>query len=325
MLFPTVRMQRYRQSPQIRQLMAETHLEKADLIMPVFINENLKDKLAIKEIPDNYQHSSESLIPYLESLVEKGLSSILLFGIPQEKDSLGTQAYNPKGIIQKSISRIKKEFPKLVVIADCCLCEYTSHGQCGVLKEGRLDNDKTVELLQKVALSYAEAGVDIIAPSGMMDGMIAEIRKSLDQSEFTMTSLLSYAVKYASSFYGPFRIAAGSKDTFRGDRMHHQLAPSQKREALREALLDVEEGADYLMVKPSLPYLDIVRTIKEKTLLPLSIYHVSGEYAMLKKAAKDGIVEEFEAFQEIFLSMKRAGADFIINYYTEEMLKRLGN
>jgi porphobilinogen synthase len=219
---------------------------------------------------------------------------------------------------------IKKEFPELILIADCCLCEYTSHGQCGVLTDDKkLDNDHTLQLLQKIAISYAEAGVDMIAPSGMIDGMVQAIRRALDNKQFIFVSILSYAVKFASQFYGPFREAAGSKDTFRGDRKHHQLAPSQKREALREALLDVQEGADFLMVKPGLPYLDIIQTLRQETLLPIVAYQVSGEYALLKLAAEQGLLDELEAFKETLMSLRRAGADLIISYYADEIVKHL--
>jgi porphobilinogen synthase len=319
MKFPTVRMQRYRQSPAMRKWVAESFLQKKDFIVPLFVSEILKEKQAVVSMPNVYQHSLDSLLQEVERLVNLGISSVMLFGIPEHKDAGGSSSYDEKGIIQQSIALIKKEFPQVIVMADCCLCEYTSHGHCGIMHQGKLKNDETLATLQKVALSYALSGADVIAPSGMMDGMVSSIRHVLDENDFEMTAIMSYAVKYASSFYSPFREAAGSGDVFQGNRKHHQMAPSQSREALREALLDVEEGADYLMVKPGLPYLDIVKLVKEKTLHPLAVYHTSGEYAMVKAAAKAGVLDEKAAFIEIYLGMKRAGADWILSYYADEM------
>ena len=324
MPFPVTRMLRYRQSQPFRNILAETSLSKSDLIFPLFINETLKDKQAIQKMPGIFQQSPTSLLSEVERIVKLGLESVILFGIPAQKDEMATSAYISGGVIQKSIAVIKKEFPQLIVIADCCLCEYTSHGHCGVIENDRLDNDKTLKLLQKVAISYAENGADIIAPSGMMDGMIQAIRRALDNHQFPMTSIMSYAVKFASQFYGPFREAAGSDDCFKGDRKHHQLAFTQKRESLREALLDVEEGADYLLIKPGLPYLDIIQTVRERTLLPIVAYQVSGEYAILKVAAQQGLLNELEAFRETLISLKRAGSDLIITYYADEIVQHLG-
>lgn len=323
MSYPDLRMLRYRQNPQIRNMLAETRLNKSDFIYPIFIHEGLKEKKVIEKMPGIFQHSPSSLLEEVERVANLGVGSVILFGIPTKKDELGSGAYASDGVIQKAISAIKKAFPQMVVIADCCVCEYTSHGHCGIMKDGCLDNDKTLFLLEKIALSYADRGVDIIAPSGMIDGMIQAIRRALDQKNYTMIPLMSYAAKYASQFYGPFREAGGAQDSFTGDRKHHQMQPSQKREALREALLDVDESADYLMVKPGLPYLDILQTLREKTLLPIVVYQVSGEYAMLKCAASNGLIDEHEAFKETLTCLKRAGADLIITYYADKIVESL--
>lgn len=323
MSYPDLRMLRYRRTPQIRKLLAETRLNKSDFIYPIFVNEDLKEKKIIAKMPGIFQHCPSTLLREVERVADLGVEAVILFGIPKEKDEVGSSAYDHNGIIQKSISQIKRAFPEMVVIADCCLCEYTSHGHCGIMEGGHLDNDKTLSLLQKMALSYAESGVDIIAPSGMMDGMVQAIRHSLDRNNYTMIPIMSYAVKFASQFYGPFREAGGSADSFLGDRKHHQIQPSQKREALREAFLDIEESADYLMVKPGLPYLDIVHTLREKTLLPIVVYQVSGEYSILKFAASNGLVNEKEAFKESLTCLKRAGADLIISYYADKIMECL--
>lgn len=323
MPYPNSRMLRYRQTPQIRNLLEETRLNKSDFIYPIFVHEGLKQKKAIEKMPGIFQHSPSTLLKEIERVANLGVKSVILFGIPTEKDEMGSSAYDDNGIVQKSISEIKKAFPNMIVIADCCLCEYTSHGHCGVMKDKRLDNDETLLLLQKIAISYAARGVDIIAPSGMMDGMVQAIRQSLDHNNHNMISIMSYAVKYASQFYGPFREACGSEDCFKDDRKHHQIQPSQKREAFNEALLDIHESADYLMVKPGLPYLDIIQTLREKTLLPVVAYQVSGEYSMLKYAGNIGLVNEKEAFTESLICLKRAGADLIITYYADKIVESL--
>lgn len=322
-MYPDLRMLRYRQTPRMRNLLQETRLAKSDFIYPIFVHEGLKTKKKVEKMPGIYQQCAASLLEEVERVVNLGVEAIILFGIPTEKDEQGSHAYNPKGVVQKSISAIKKAFPELVVIADCCLCEYTSHGHCGVMKEGKLDNDTTLLLLNKIALSYADCGVDIIAPSGMMDGMVRSIRHGLDQKKYQMIPIMSYAVKFASQFYGPFREAGGAEACFVGDRKHHQIPPSQKREALREALLDIQEACDYLMVKPGLPYLDIIHTLREKTLLPIVAYQVSGEYSMLISAAKAGLIDEKEAFLETLICLKRAGADLIITYYADKIMDAL--
>lgn len=322
MTYPAIRMHRARKSPQIRAFLSETTLQKTDLISPLFINENIKHRNPIKMMPGIYQESPQTLLQEVERRVNLGLTSVILFGIPSHKDENGTSAFQDKGVIQNAIRDIKSHFPHLIVIADCCLCEYTSHAHCGVHTNGCLDNDATLSILQKTALSYADAGADIIAPSGSMDGVIHALRTQLDQNNYEMVSLMSYAVKYASSFYGPFREAAGSSG-LAGDRKHYQLAPTQKREAMRDALLDIDEGSDYLIVKPGLPYLDIIHSLKEKTLLPIVSYQVSGEYSMIKAAAAQGYLNEYDSFFETLIALKRAGSDFIITYYADEIVKRL--
>lgn len=323
MSFPVIRMRRYRQNTKFLELVSETVLLKSNLIFPIFVNETLKEKKAVKTMPGIYQQSPASLLQEVERLVKLGLNTVILFGIPAKKDSNGTSAYSPKGVVQKAIADIKKAFPDVIVIADCCLCEYTLSGSCTIMKKNHLENDETLQALQKVAISYAENGVDIIAPSGMMDGTVQALRKVLDDKGFGMTSIMSYAVKFSSQFYGPFREAAGSAGDVPIDRRHHQLFPTQVRESLREALLDIDEGADYLMVKPGLPYLDIIRMVREKTLLPIVAYQVSGEYAMLKLAADSGLFKEVEAFLESLICLKRAGADLIITYYADKIAKYL--
>lgn len=326
MSFPATRMLRNRKNPQLRNLLAETFLTRHDFIYPLFVNETLKEKKVIQKMPGIFQQSPSTLLKEIERIVNLGIEAVILFGIPKTKNPQGTEAYNPKGIVQKSIQMIKKEFPDLIVIADCCMCEYTSHGHCGIIRNeenDELDNDQTLTSLQKIALSYAESGVDIIAPSGMIDGMVLAIREALDRKNYSMIPIMSYAVKFASQFYGPFREAAGSEDNLKGDRKHHQLAPSQKREALREAYLDVDESADYLMVKPGLPYLDLIQLVRDNTLLPIVAYQVSGEYAMLKLAAAQGLCNEVEVFKETLTCIKRAGADLIITYYADEIIKHI--
>ncbi len=321
MSFP-IRLSRFRGTPAIRSLTAETQLSAADFVLPLFVSECIAGSRPISSLPDVSQYDLSSLVEEVRSCVAVGIKAVMLFGIPQHKDSRGTAAHDPEGIVQRAIRALKSEFSDLVIMADCCLCEYTDHGHCGIMTESGLDNDETLKILQAVACSYAEAGADVVAPSGMMDGMVASIRTALDQADFTSTLILSYAVKYASHFYGPFREAAGAAGNFKGDRRHHQLAPSQRMEGIREAELDVAEGADMLMVKPAGLYLDMIRDLRERTLLPLAAYHVSGEYAMIKAAAKAGIVDEYEAFNETFIAIKRAGAGLIITYYAKEFLTK---
>ena len=319
MSFPNTRLQRYRRDTTVRELVAENRLNPADFVMPIFIHEGINEKQAINSLPGIFQHTLESLKQEIDDIQSANIKAVMLFGIPTQKDPLGKEAYNPNGIIQKAIRQIKQQSPNMIIIVDCCLCEYTDHGHCGVMDGNQLENDKTLDLLQKTALTYAQSGADCIAPSGMMDGMVQAIRNVLDTNNFNQVSIMSYAVKYASQLYGPFREAAGSQDNFAGDRNHHQLQVSQRREAIREAILDEQEGADYLMVKPASLYLDIIRDLREETLLPLAAYHVSGEYAMIKKAAQEGLCNEQAMFEETFLSLKRAGVDLIITYYAKKI------
>jgi porphobilinogen synthase len=291
--------------------------------MPIFVNEALVEPEEIKSLPGIYQHSIVSLNEECREISDLGIKAVILFGIPKEKDAEGSEADNPDGIIQKAIRRIKEKFPHLVVIADCCLCEYTAHGHCGIMEDGALLNDPTLDRLHSVALSYAEAGADIIAPSGMMDGMVGEIRYALESNGHYNVGILSYSSKFSSALYGPFRDAAGSADNFKGDRRHHQLGPGQRREAIREAAIDEDEGADMLMVKPATLYLDIIRDIRDNTMLPLFAYHVSGEYAALENAIENGIMDREDALRETFISIKRAGADTIITYYAKALAKIL--
>lgn len=312
------RHQRLRKNQAIRDLLAETALTKKDLVMPVFIHEGLKKPKAIKSLPGIFQHGLSSLPKEIERIQNTGVTAVILFGIPKAKDQAGSSAYDPDGIIQQSIRLIKSKFPDMIVIADCCLCEYTSHGHCGIITDQGLDNDTTLYLLGKTAVTYALAGADIIAPSGMMDGMVTFIRENLDKQQFKNTLIMSYAVKYASSFYGPFRDAAGSGQ-FKGDRKHHQMNPTQIREAISEAEEDIRQGADILMVKPALVYLDIIKTLHDKFTTPLAAYQVSGEYAMVKAAAAAGLVDEQDIFLEQMIGFKRAGAGTIVSYAATEI------
>ncbi len=322
MSFPDHRLQRLRRTGSLRDLVAETRLDADDFVMPIFVNEALSSPRAIKSLSGIYQQSFTSLLDEVRDCVESGIKAVLLFGIPEKKDGLGSEADNPNGVVQLAIGMIKAQFPDLVVIADCCLCEYTDHGHCGVLKDGVLDNDGTLSRLARIACSYAKAGADVVAPSGMMDGMVRVIRRALDQAGYQQVSIMSYSAKYASALYGPFREAAGSGQ-FSGDRKHHQMAPSQSREALLEAQLDVEEGADFLIVKPATLYLDIIRAVHDRFLVPVVAYHVSGEYAMVKAASGLELLDEAAVFQETFMAMKRAGAQLIISYYAKEMARAL--
>ena len=321
-MYPLNRPQRLRQNQAIRDLTQETVLTKNDFILPIFVHEGLTKKQAIKSLPDVYQFSLDDVLTECEAAEKAGLKAVLLFGIPIQKDPLAKEAYNPEGIIQKAIRLIKKNHPNLLVIADCCLCEYTSHGHCGIMTPQGLNNDSTVDVLNAIASSYAQAGVDIIAPSGMMDGMVLNLRNTLDSTGHSTIAIMSYAVKFASSFYGPFRDAAGSAP-FLGDRKHHQLNPSQTKEALKEANLDIKEGADILMVKPATTYLDIIAKLSQATTLPIAAYHVSGEYAMIKAAASNGWINPKQAFEETYMGLKRAGASIIVSYYAKEMAKAL--
>ncbi len=313
---------RLRMSPGVRALVRENEIRPADLVMPYFVVETDDPglKKPIGSMPGQFQLSLRELEKQVGAAVKNGLKSVLLFGIPKEKDELATQAYADEGIVQEAVRRLKDRFPELVVITDVCLCEYTSHGHCGIVqKGGEILNDPTLELLSKAALSHVRAGADMVAPSDMMDGRILALRQTLDDNGFTSTPIMSYAVKYASAFYGPFREAAESTPKF-GDRKTHQMDPANSREALREAAADLDEGADILMVKPGLPYLDIIRQLRDTFDTPIAAYNVSGEYSMVKAAAANGWVDEERMVMETMTSFKRAGADIILTYHAEDVL-----
>jgi porphobilinogen synthase len=279
-------------------------------------------KKEISSMPGIYQQSIENIVEEAQEVYELGVPAVILFGIPEQKDAMGSDAYSDTGIIQETIRAIKKSVPNLAVITDVCMCEYTDHGHCGIIKNGDVDNDETLELLAKEALSHARAGADMVAPSDMMDGRVAAIRESLDNNGYKDIPVMSYAVKYASGYYGPFREAAESTPQF-GDRRSYQMDPANRLEAIREARMDVEEGADILMVKPGLPYLDIVRDVRNEFNLPTAVYNVSGEYSMVKAAAKAGWIDEDRVVMETMISFKRAGADLILTYHSKEVAKLL--
>jgi len=322
MVFPEYRPRRLRKNESMRALIRETHLSPDQLISPVFIMPGKNKREEILSMPGVFRMTVDQLGREAEECQDVGVKSMLLFGLPEEKDAMGTGAHAKDGIIQQGIRELKNKSPEMTVITDVCLCEYTDHGHCGCLIGETVDNDATLEILAKTALSHARAGADIVAPSDMMDGRVAEIRACLDEENFDMIPIMSYAVKYASAFYGPFRDAADCTPQF-GDRRSYQMDPANAREALREATLDVDEGADILMVKPALAYLDIIRNLKDEFDLPVAAYHVSGEYAMIKAAAEKGWIDEEKIIAETLLSIKRAGADIIITYYAKNMAKLL--
>jgi len=316
------RHRRLRQSASMRALVRETHVHVDDLIYPIFIAEGENIKREISSMPGIYNLSIDRLKEEMDEVQSLGIKSVLLFGIPLEKDECGTQAFHDHGIVQEGIRFIKENYPEIVIIADTCLCEYTSHGHCGIVESGRVLNDESLELLVKTAVSQAEAGADIIAPSNMMDGFVAAIRKGLDEAGYLDTPIMSYGVKYSSAFYGPFREAADSTPQF-GDRKAYQMDPANRLEALREAESDVEEGADFMIVKPGMPYLDIVRDMKNTLKMPIVIYNVSGEYSMVKAAAQNGWIDEERIVMEMMVSMKRAGADLIMTYFAKDVARWL--
>lgn len=316
------RYRRLRRTPALRRMVRETTLRVDDLIYPLFVVEGENKKEEIPSMPGVYHFSLDRLKEEIAEVVELNIPAVILFGVPAEKDGLGTGAYAEDGIVQRAIRQIKQDFPDLVVIADTCLCEYTDHGHCGVVKDGEVENDASLELLVKTAVSQAQAGADIIAPSNMMDGFVAAIRQGLDEAGFVNVPIMSYAVKYASALYGPFRDAAQSAPQF-GDRKSYQMDPANRLEAWREAAADVEQGADILMVKPALAYLDIIRDIRERFPLPLAAYHVSGEYSMIKAAAAKGWLDEREVVLEVLTGIKRAGADLILTYFAKDVARWL--
>ena len=322
MFFPEYRARRLRRNEALRSMVRETFLRPEDLIYPMFsaFGENIRKEIV--SMPGIYQQSIEHIVTEAREVYELGIPAVILFGIPEEKDALGQDAYAENGIIQETIRAIKAEVPKLLVITDVCMCEYTDHGHCGVIKDGDVDNDETLKLLAAEALSHARAGADIVAPSDMMDGRVAAIREVLDANGFSHIPVMSYAVKYASAYYGPFRDAAESTPQF-GDRRSYQMDPANRTEAFREAELDIQECADFLMVKPALAYLDILRDLKERYNLPLVAYNVSGEYSMIKAAAEKGWIDGDRVMMETLIGMKRAGADLIITYHAKEAARLL--
>jgi porphobilinogen synthase len=315
---PINRPRRRRRTAALRQLVREHELSPADLIQPIFVVHGNRVEREVGSMPGVFHLSvDEKLDREVDTVRSQGISAVLLFGLPASKDELGSENYADNGIVQRALRRIRERHADLVLITDLCCCEYTSHGHCGVLRDGSVDNDATLEILGRVGVSHARAGADIVAPSGMMDGMVAAIRSALDSADYTDTAILSYAVKYASAFYGPFRDAADSAPVF-GDRRQYQMDPANVREALLEAALDEAQGADLLMVKPALAYLDVVRAVRERTQLPLLAYNVSGEYAMVKAAARQGWIDECRVVLEALTGMRRAGADAIISYHAKD-------
>ncbi|MBT8346426.1 MAG: porphobilinogen synthase [Desulfofustis sp.] len=322
MVYPEYRPRRMRRNEALRSLIRETSLSAAQLVYPLFIVPGKKVKKEVSSMPGVHQISVDQIAIEAKELQTLGVNAVILFGIPEKKDGLGSGAHDQDGIVQRAIRELKNKIPELLVITDVCLCEYTDHGHCGFLVNDEVDNDTTLEILAKTALSHAKAGADLVAPSDMMDGRVAEIRATLDENNFEMIPIMSYAVKYASAYYGPFRDAAESTPQF-GDRRAYQMDPANSREALREATLDVDEGADVLMVKPALAYLDIIARLRDEFDLPLAAYQVSGEYAMIKAAEAKGWIDGERVMQEALLSIKRAGADIIITYFAKEMARLL--
>jgi porphobilinogen synthase len=303
-------------------MIRETSLGVDQLVYPLFVAPGNGVKNPVSSMPGVYQHSADTLLHEIESVVELNIPGILLFGLPSRKDPVGSEAYDEKGVVQEAVRAIKTRFPQLVVITDVCLCEYTSHGHCGVLKGQEVENDPTLELLARSALSHAEAGADVVAPSDMMDGRVGFIRDALDEAGFDQVGILAYSAKYCSAFYGPFREAAESAPQF-GDRRAYQMDPANSDEAIREVSLDLEEGADMVMVKPALPYLDIIRRIKEEFEWPVAAYNVSGEYSMIKAAAANGWLDETRVMMETLTAIRRAGADLILTYFAKDAARVL--
>ena len=317
-------MRRLRRTPVIRELVREVQLQKSDLIQPLFVEEGLINDVPVSTMPGQRRLSPSSVRREVSNLTEKGVKSVILFGIPRVKDESGSHADAAEGVVQKAIRQLKDEFDgELVVMADVCMCQYTSHGHCGVVRDGQVQNDETLKRLASIAVSYAREGVDVVGPSAMIDGQVKTIRQSLDDQGFKDTAIMAYAAKHASSFFGPFREAAFSKPEF-GDRRTYQMDYSNPDEALREAALDIQEGADIVMVKPALAYLDIIRRVKERFSMPTAAYNVSGEYSMVKAAAREGWIDEKSAVLEILTGIKRAGADMILTYHAKEAAEWLG-
>ncbi|MFH2124696.1 MAG: porphobilinogen synthase [Pseudomonadota bacterium] len=324
MVFPEYRPRRLRRNETFRSLIRETHLSASQLIYPLFVMPGKNKREEIPSMPGVFRLSVDQLKNEAEDCLQLGVQSVILFGLPEKKDAVGSGAHAKDGIIQRAIKELKNKAPEMMVTTDVCLCEYTDHGHCGCLIGNTVDNDATLEILAKTALSHAQAGADMVAPSDMMDGRVAEIRAALDENNFDMIPIMSYAVKYASAFYGPFRDAANCAPQF-GDRRSYQMDPANCREAMREATLDVDEGADILMVKPAVAYLDIISRLRDEFDLPIAAYHVSGEYAMIKAAAEKGWIDGDKVMAETLLSIKRAGADIILTYFAKDMARLLRN
>ena len=321
MAFPQTRLRRLRTNPLVRERLSETELAPSRLIAPLFVRPGTRQRREIASMPGQAQLSIDLLRQEAAALHAGGIGAVLLFGIPAKKDAEGSDAFAANGIVQQAVRALKEEVPGLLVMTDLCFCEYTSHGHCGSIRRGELDNDMTLKNIARAAVAQARAGADIIAPSGMIDGMVRTIRAALDAAGFEKTVIMSYAAKYASAFYGPFRDAAGSAPQF-GDRRSYQMNPANAEEALREVAADLDEGADIVMVKPALAYLDIVRRVKDKFHAPVAAYNVSGEYAMVKAAAANGWIDERRTIEEILTSIRRAGADWIITYHAKELLSK---
>lgn len=320
--FPHVRLRRLRQNEKVRGLVRETHLRVEQLIYPMFVAEGLQEPHEISSMPGVMQWPLEQIAGEVTRIAALGIPAILLFGIPNQKDEVGTQAYAEHGVIQEAIRRIKKAAPDILVITDVCLCEYTSHGHCGVIHNGTVQNDESLELLAQMAISHVAAGADIVAPSDMMDGRVGALRRALDEHGYNQTPIISYSIKYASGFYGPFREAAGSTPQF-GDRRAYQMDPANVREALRELEQDILEGADMVMVKPALAYMDVIRQVRDHCDLPVVAYNVSGEYSMVKAAAQHGWIDEERVVMEMLTGIRRAGADMIITYFAPDVARWL--
>ena len=317
MFFPQYRARRMRVNETMRRMVRETSLSPDDFVYPLFVTHGKNVKKEIASMPGNFQQSVDNIVADAKETFSLGIPAVLLFGIPKVKDSRGSEAYADGGIVQQAVRAIKDAVPDLLVVTDVCLCEFTDHGHCGVVEHGEILNDPTVDLLCREALSHAKAGADIVAPSDMMDGRVGAIRETLDEAGYSGTPIMSYAVKYASAFYGPFREAAESTPAY-GDRRSHQMDPANAREAIREAELDIDEGADIIMVKPALPYLDIIYRLRENTDLPIAAYNVSGEFSMIKAAEQLGWMDGQRAMMESLMGIKRAGADIIITYFAKE-------
>ena len=320
--FPIVRMRRLRRTPALRRLVQETHLVPSQLVWPLFVRHGAGARAEVATLPGVFQTSTDELVKDAQRALQLGLGGIILFGLPETKDATGSEAYDEQGIVQQAIRAVKRAVPELLVIGDVCLCEYTDHGHCGVIRDGEVDNDASVYLLGKVAVTQARAGADIVAPSDMMDGRVAGIRKALDAAGFTHLPIMSYAAKTASAFYGPFREAAGSAPQF-GDRQSYQMPGTNADEAMKEIRLDVAEGADIILVKPALPCLDLIHRAKDEFGSPLAAYQVSGEYAMIKAAGQRGMVDEEGAMWETLYAIRRAGADIILSYFAPTVAEQM--